>query len=108
MNVRLYIWQRTTAALLAPMIFTHIAMIFYATRHGMSAADILARTQGNLAWGAFYALFVIIVAIHASIGLRNVLIEWLPLSRRRADRTAIGIGLLLLVLGLRAVAAVVL
>ncbi len=108
MNVGLYIWQRATAALLLPLILVHIAVIFYATRHGMTAADILSRTRGSVAWASYYGFFVAAVAIHASIGVRNILIEWSPIAERRAGRYAIGFGLLLLVLGLRAVAAVVL
>jgi len=108
MNVRLYVWQRVTAAIMAPLVLVHIAMIFYATRGGLSAADILARTRGSIAWAAFYGLFVLAVAIHASIGVRNVLAEWSPLDERRIDACVIFFGLVLLVLGLRAVAAVVL
>jgi fumarate reductase subunit C len=108
MNVRLYIWQRSTAALMAPLVLVHIAVIFYATRQGMTAADILSRTRGSIVWAAFYALFVAAASIHASIGVRNVLSEWSPLAERRAGQFAIGLGLLLAGLGLRAVAAVVL
>ena len=108
MNVRLYIWQRATAALLLPLIIVHIAVIFYATRHGMTAADILSRTRGSIAWASYYGLFVAIISIHASIGVRNVLVEWSPIAERRAGRYAIGFGLLLFMLGVRAVAAVVL
>lgn len=108
MNVRLYVWQRATAALMAPLVMAHIAVIFYATRHGMSAADILGRTRGSIAWAAFYGLFVLAVSIHASIGVRNVLGEWTPLNERRVDACAVFFGLVLAVLGLRAVAAVVL
>jgi fumarate reductase subunit C len=108
MNVRLYLWQRTTAALMAPLVIVHIGVIFYATRHGMSAADILARTRGSIAWAAFYGLFVLAVSIHASIGVRNVLSEWIPLNERRIDACAVFFGLVLAALGLRAVAAVVL
>jgi fumarate reductase subunit C len=108
MNVRLYIWQRATAAIMAPLVLVHIAVIFYATRHGMSASDVLERTRGSIAWTAFYGLFVIAVSIHASIGVRNVLHEWLPLTERRAGLCAIFFGILLAVLGMRAVAAVVL
>ena len=43
MNVRLYVWQRATAAIMAPLVLAHVAVIFYATRHGLSAADILGR-----------------------------------------------------------------
>jgi fumarate reductase subunit C len=108
MNVRLYLWQRTTAAVMAPLVMVHIAVIFYATRHDLSAVDILGRTRGSIAWAAFYGLFVLAVSIHASIGVRNVLTEWTPLPERRVDACAVFFGLVLVVLGLRAVAAVVL
>ena len=108
MNVRLYLWQRGTAALLAPMVILHIAVIFYATRQGLSAADILARTRGSVAWALFYGAFVAAVSIHASIGLRTVLTEWSPLRGRACDLAVVLFGLLLATLGLRAVAAVVL
>ena len=108
MNVRLYLWQRATAAVMAPLVVAHIGVIFYATRHDMSAADILARTRGSMAWAAFYGLFVLAVSIHASIGVRNILSEWLPLNERRIDACAVFFGLVLTALGLRAVAAVVL
>ena len=108
MNVRLYVWQRATAALMAPLILLHVAVIFYATRRGMTAADILARTRGSVLWASVYGVFVIAVAIHAAIGVRNVLIEWSPLRERSAGMFAMAFGAALLLLGLRAVAAVVL
>ena len=82
MNVRLYVWQRLTAAIMAPLVLAHIVVIFYATRKGLSAADILARTRGSFAWASFYGAFVVAVAIHAAIGIRNVLTEWSPLEDR--------------------------
>ena len=39
MNVRLYVWQRATAALMVPLVLIHIAVIFYATRQGLTAAE---------------------------------------------------------------------
>lgn len=108
MNVRLYIWQRATAAIMLPLVLVHVAVIFYATRRGMTAADILARTRGSLVWASFYGIFVVAAAIHASIGVRNVLTEWSPLKDRGAGIFATAFGFLLLVLGLGAVAAVVL
>jgi succinate dehydrogenase subunit C len=108
MNVRLYLWQRLTAALMVPLVLVHVAVIFYATRKGLTAEDILARTRGSLTWASFYGLFVVAVAIHASIGVCNVLTEWSPLRDRTAGICAIVLGFVLLVLGLRAVAAVVL
>jgi fumarate reductase subunit C len=108
MNVRLYILQRATAALMAPLVLIHIAAIFYASHRGLSAADILARTRSSIAWGLFYGVFVGAIAVHASIGLRTVLTEWAGLRGVGRDVVSWGIGLTLLLLGLRAVAAVVL
>jgi len=107
MNVKLYLWQRLTAALMAPLIITHLIVIFYATANGLSAAEILGRTRGSLGWGLFYTLFVVLAAIHAAIGVRVVAAEWTGLAGRSLDVLMWGCGLLLLVLGLRAVIAVV-
>jgi fumarate reductase subunit C len=108
MNVRLYLWQRLTAAVMVPLVLVHLALIFYAMRKGLSAADILSRTRGSIAWAVFYGVFVVAAAVHAPIGLRTVLAEWTPLGARARDLAAVVFGLLLLVLGLRAVTAVVL
>jgi fumarate reductase subunit C len=108
MNVRLYIWQRATAGLMVPLVLLHVAIIFYATRRGMSAADILARTRGSIMWASLYGAFVFAVAVHAAIGVRNVLTEWSPLNDRVAGLFAAIFGVSLLVLGARAVGAVVL
>ena len=108
MSLRLYIWQRATAALLFPMICVHAAVIFYVMQHGLTAADILARTHGSVAWALFYGSFVLIASVHGSIGVRNVLAEWSPLTGRTAGIAAVLFGAALIVLGLRAVAAVVL
>jgi fumarate reductase subunit C len=108
MNVRLYIWQRATAALMAPLVLGHIAVIFYATRQSLTAADILSRTHGSVVWASYYGLFVAAASIHASIGVRNVLAEWSPLSDRGAGVFAIVLGLLLAALGCHAVVALVL
>ena len=108
MNVRLYIWQRLTAAIMLPLALAHLAVIFYATRNGLSAAEILGRTRGSFAWAAFYGLFVAAVAVHVPIGLRTVLIEWTPLRARHCNIAAVTFGMLVAVTGLRAIAAVVL
>ena len=108
MNVRLYVLQRATAALMVPLIAIHIAVIFYATRKGLSAADILGRTRGSIVWGLYYGVFVAAAAVHAAIGIRTVAIEWGHMRPPAADFLMWAFGGLLLVLGLRAVAAVVL
>jgi fumarate reductase subunit C len=107
MNVRLYIWQRATAALMVPLVLIHIAVIFYATRQQMTAADILSRTHGSAVWASYYALFVAAVSIHASIGVRNILAEWTPLAERHAGQFAIIFGIMLALLGAHAIFALV-
>ena len=108
MNVRLYILQRATAAIMAPLVLAHVVVIFYATRRGLNAADILGRTRGSVGWGAFYTLFVLAAATHGAIGVRVVASEWSPLRGSRLDVLMWCVGLILAGLGLRAVAAVVL
>jgi fumarate reductase subunit C len=108
MNIRLYILQRATAMIMAPLVLAHLFVIFYATSRGLSAADILGRTRGSIGWGAFYALFVLAAATHGAIGLRVIAAEWAGLRGGNLDILMWGFGALLAVLGLRAVAAVVL
>ncbi|MGE3702600.1 MAG: succinate dehydrogenase [Hyphomicrobiaceae bacterium] len=107
MNVRLYILQRATAAIMAPLVLVHLVLIFYATSRGLSAADILARTRGSAGWGLFYGLFVLAAAMHAAIGVRVVAGEWLRLKGTGLEALMWSVGLILATLGLRAVAAVV-
>jgi len=63
MNVRLYLWQRLTATLMLPLLLIHLVVIFYAMRKGFTAADILGRTRGSIAWAVFYATFVAAVVL---------------------------------------------
>ena len=93
---------------MAPMILVHLAVIFYAMRMRLTAADILSRTQDSIGWGLFYGAFVILASIHAAIGCRTVLSEWGGIRGAAGNVTAAMIGLILFVLGLRAVAVVVL
>jgi len=62
---------------LALCVVVHLGTIIYAVQGGLSAAEILARTRGNAAWLAFYAVFAFAVSVHAPIGLRAVFTEWL-------------------------------
>jgi fumarate reductase subunit C len=108
MNVRLYVWQRGTAALMVPLVLVHIAVILYVSRQGLTAADILSRTHGSVVWASYYALFVAAASVHASIGVRNVLTEWTPLADRGAGWCAIALGVALALLGFHAIVALVL
>lgn len=99
----LWVAQRASAAVLALCVLVHLATIIYAVRGGLSGAEILARTQGNAAWFAFYAVFVLAVAVHAPIGLRAVLGEWLGWRARSRDAALCLFAAILCVLGMRAV-----
>lgn len=106
-QARLWAVQRATAAVLALCVVVHLATIIYAVRGGLSAAEILARTRGSFAWGAFYAVFVIAAAAHGSIGLRAVVMEWLGWGKGSAFALMVAVALAFVALGLRAVFAVV-
>lgn len=98
----LWVAQRASAAVLAVCVLVHLATLIYAVRGGLTGAEILARTRGNSAWFAFYAVFVLAVAVHAPIGLRAVLAEWLGWRGRGRDFALIAFAVLLAGMGLQA------
>lgn len=108
MTFRLYFLQRVTAMVLAVLVAVHLLVIFYATSRGLSAAEILGRTRGSMLWGGYYALFVTMAAVHGAIGVRSVAGEWTRMKGGALNALMWGFGMILMVLGLRAVAAVVL
>lgn len=103
----LWIGQRVTAVVLAVCVLVHLVTMIYAVRGGLGAAEILGRTRGSAAWGAFYTVFVLAAAIHGAIGVRNIAAEWLRLRGAGAELAMTVAGLVLTMMGLRAVAAVV-
>lgn len=107
LGARLYLFQRLTALLMAPFVIIHLGVMIYAVRGGLDAAEILSRTQGSVWWGLFYGLFVVAVSVHAAIGLRVLVHEYLKLSGPALDAFMWLTGLVLLALGMRAVFAVV-
>ncbi|MGU3360814.1 succinate dehydrogenase [Methylobacterium sp. M6A4_1b] len=106
MSPLLYVAQRGTAVILAVAVAVHLGTILYAVRGGLTAGEILGRTQGNLAFLLFYGVFVVAAAIHAPIGLRGILREWTRWRGRSLDGAMLAVSALLLVLGLRAALAV--
>ena len=101
-----WIAQRGSAAVLALCVLVHLATMIVAVRGGLTAAEILQRTRGSVAWTLFYGTFVAAVAIHAPIGVRTVLAEIRGSHGRGIDIAMVAFALLLLALGWRAVAAV--
>lgn len=106
MNPILYLAQRGTAFILAVAVSVHLATIIYAVRTNLTAGEILGRTHGNKAFLVFYLVFVVAAAIHAPIGLRTVLREWLKWRDRSLDLAMIAFSAVLLLLGMRAAFAV--
>ena len=105
-GVRLYLAQRITALIMAPLVLGHIAVMIYAVQGGLSAAEILGRTQGSLLWALFYGTFALAVALHAAIGLRAIAYETFGGTRTTLAALTGGIFAVLATMGLTAVYAV--
>jgi fumarate reductase subunit C len=105
MTAALFLLQRASAAVLGVAVAVHLATIIYAVRGALTAGEILARTQGNATYLVFYLVFVLAITIHAPIGLRNVLREWLGWKGRVYDGALAAFAVVLFALGIRAVTA---
>ncbi|HEX2018156.1 MAG TPA: succinate dehydrogenase [Aurantimonas sp.] len=105
-GLKLYMLQRLSAMVMAPLVLGHIAVMIYAIQDGLSAAEILGRTQGSLAWALFYGLFVLAVSIHAAIGLRVIAAETILKNRLALDVLTVVIAGGLALMGLSSVYAV--
>ena len=92
---------------MAPLVLLHLGLMIYAIQGGLDSAEILARTSGSLFWGSIYGLFVVAVSVHAAIGLRNIMREWLRLRGFRLAALSWLFFAILLFAGMRAVVAVV-
>jgi fumarate reductase subunit C len=101
---RLWLAQRLSAMVLAVCVLVHLITIMLAVRGGLSAAEILGRLRGSPAWLAFYLIFVASVAVHAPLGLRAIVAEWLGWRGRFLNAGIFMAGTVLLALGLRAIA----
>ena len=102
-DTALWIAQRASAAVLAVSVIVHLITIVYAVRGGLTAVEILSRTRGSAGWLAFYSIFVLAVAVHAPIGLRPVMTEWLGWRGRSRDWCALLFGVVLAWMGMRAI-----
>ena len=103
LEARLYVLQRLTAVIMAPMVIGHLATILYATRAELTAESILARVQSSPWLVVFYTAFVVMVAIHAPLGLRKILIEWGRIRMPIANAISLVLFLTFLAMGLRGV-----
>ena len=106
LDLRLYMAQRLSALIMAPLVIGHIAVMIYAVQGGLSAGEILGRTRGSLFWALFYGGFVVAVSVHTAIGIRTIISEWTGLRGAVLNALSWGIFGLLLIMGGRAVLAV--
>ena len=102
LQAKLWYAQRISAMVLGICVAIHLLIIFYAIRDGLSAQEILGRTQGNIGFAIFYEIFVIACFVHAPIGVANILQETFPKSAM-VRPVSILLALLILVLGTVAV-----
>ena len=106
LDLRLYLLQRLSALVMAPLVLGHIAVMIYAVQDGLTADEILGRTRGSFAWALFYGSFVLAVALHAAIGLRVIVHEILGFRGLGLGAFTWIVFLGLLAMGARAVWAV--
>jgi len=106
LDIRLYMAQRLTALIMVPLVIGHIAVMIYAVQGGLTVAEILARTQGSVAWFLFYGSFVVAVSVHGAIGVRVISFEWLGLRARALTLFSWAVFAALLGLGGKAVYSV--
>jgi fumarate reductase subunit C len=105
LQAKLWYAQRISAMVLGLCVAIHLVIIFYAIRGGLSAQEILGRTQGNILFAIFYEVFVLACFVHAPIGVANILQETLPTSGLSKSLAWI-LAVLILVLGTTAVIGV--
>jgi len=106
-QAKAWYWQRISAMVLALFVIVHLVIMIIAIRDGLTAAEIFSRTKGNLAFGIFYALFVLACAVHVPIGIAKISEEWLGLSAAASSLLAKALALIIVVLGLTAVWGVI-
>jgi fumarate reductase subunit C len=106
-EVWLFVLQRLSAMVLAPLVIVHLVTMIYAIQDGLTAAEILSRTKGSYVWGTIYGAFVAAAAVHAAIGLRTIVGEMTPLRGVGRDLLALCFCGAILALGFRAVGAVI-
>lgn len=105
LQAKLWYAQRISAMVLGLCVAIHLFIMFYAIRGGLTAGEILGRTQGNWLFAIFYEVFVLACFVHAPIGLANILRENFPREPRVAVLPWI-LACLILVLGTAAVIGV--
>ena len=98
-----WVWlaQRLSAVVLAICSIVHIGGIIVAVQHGLTTVEITNRVGANIGWFLFYSIFIISAAIHAPLGLRNILSEMTEISNEIVNIFSLVFCLIILLLGLK-------
>ena len=102
LQAKLWYAQRISAMILGICVAVHLIIIFYAIRGGLTAQEILDRTQGSVSFALFYEIFVLACFVHAPIGVANILQEIFPKGRLALPLSLV-LAILILLLGSAAV-----
>ena len=102
LQAKLWYAQRISAMILGICVAVHLIIIFYAIRGGLTAQEILGRTQGSVSVALFYEIFVLACFVHAPIGVANILQEIFPKGRLALPLSLV-LAILILLLGSAAV-----
>jgi fumarate reductase subunit C len=78
---RWWVWQLRTGMLILVLGSFHVGLMtidtftaLWGERHGMEAATTMERVAAGLSW--FYLLLLVLLAIHASVGVYRLAIKW--------------------------------
>ena len=107
LEIWLFILQRLSALVLAPLVLVHLITLILAVHGDLSVEAILSRTRGNIGMAAFYGLFICAAAVHGAIGLRTIAREMLGWRGAGLNAAALLFVTFVLLLGWRAVEALV-
>lgn len=90
--------------LLLPLLVGHLLVTLALGRSGLTAAQLLAQTQGSSGWLVYYGILIVLVAVHGPIGVWQVLgrFDFAPVYLKAG--IALLLAALILVLGFSALA----
>lgn len=93
--------QRASASVLAMCVIVHLVVMIYAANGGLTATEIMDRTQGNWGFLAFYIVFALACAVHAPIGLLRIVEDLCGWSGRPLHYAALAIAAAMALVGVR-------
>lgn len=108
LEIKLWLIHRLSAMVLGLFVVIHLVTMIVAIQGGLTAEEIMARTQGSYLIGSFYLVFIVAAALHGSIGLRTVAQEVVGWKGPSLNLMTAVFCLLLCVIGFTAIKGLVL